>query len=103
MAGQDSFRVIIVGAGPAGLYLASALSRANIDFVVLERYHTILTHAGAGTAIWSYSTRLLAQLGLLDRLERDVARVETLVQVLRSGRVLRRTDTFKAMEDRYVV
>ncbi|KAI2621800.1 hypothetical protein GGR54DRAFT_639137 [Hypoxylon sp. NC1633] len=31
------FRVIIVGAGPVGLYMAHAMQRANIDFVVLEQ------------------------------------------------------------------
>jgi len=33
---DGNFRVVLVGAGPIGLYLAHAMERANIDYVLLE-------------------------------------------------------------------
>ncbi|KAK3933623.1 hypothetical protein QBC46DRAFT_275413 [Diplogelasinospora grovesii] len=44
---DNMFRVIIVGAGPVGLYMAHALMAANIEFVVLEQQATVLNYSGA--------------------------------------------------------
>lgn len=40
------FRVVIVGAGPIGLYLAHAMERAGIDYVLLEQSSTVLNPSG---------------------------------------------------------
>ena len=101
MTADKPFRVIIIGAGPAGLYLAAALARANIDFVVLERYHTILTHAGAGTVLWPYSSRLMSQLGLLEKMD-NVSHATSKIEVLRSGRELRSATIIGDLSERYV-
>ena len=101
MTADKPFRVIIIGAGPAGLYLAAALARANIDFVVLERYHTILAHAGAGTVLWPYTCRLMAQLGLLQKMD-NISYAKSKIEVLRYGRELRSSSLIAALEERYV-
>ncbi|KAK3328538.1 hypothetical protein B0T19DRAFT_371760 [Cercophora scortea] len=60
------FRVILVGGGPVGLVAAHTLSRAGIDFVLLERRETIVPEQGAGIVLYPHTLRVLQQLGLLD-------------------------------------
>ncbi|KAK0615116.1 FAD binding domain-containing protein [Bombardia bombarda] len=65
----ENFRVIIVGGGPVGLTTALALSKAGIDFVLLERRDNVLNPSiGAGVALWPHGIRFMSQLGLHDRL-----------------------------------
>jgi 2-polyprenyl-6-methoxyphenol hydroxylase-like FAD-dependent oxidoreductase len=67
-----SFRVIIVGAGPIGLYLAHAMEKANIDYVLLEQQSTVLNPSGQLLFTWPQTVRLLDQLGLY-KAARDAA------------------------------
>lgn len=60
------FRVIVVGGGPVGLTASHALSRAGIDFVLLESRPTIVVNEGASLVLLPSGQRMLAQLGLLD-------------------------------------
>ncbi|KAH7408325.1 hypothetical protein DE146DRAFT_370522 [Phaeosphaeria sp. MPI-PUGE-AT-0046c] len=66
------FRVIIVGAGPIGLYLAHAMERAKIDYVLLEQHCTVLNPSGQLVFTWPQTVRLLDQLGLYEA-ARDAA------------------------------
>lgn len=65
---MSNLKVIIIGGGPTGLIAAHALSRAQIDFVVLEAQSIIAKDVGASLVMMSYSIRVLSQLGLLDKL-----------------------------------
>lgn len=65
---MSNFKVIVVGAGPVGLVMAHALSKANIDFVVLEGRSQVLRDVGASLVLGPDSMRILSQFGLLDRL-----------------------------------
>jgi 2-polyprenyl-6-methoxyphenol hydroxylase-like FAD-dependent oxidoreductase len=60
------FKVIVVGGGPAGLLASHILSRAGMDFVVLEKYRTVTPDAGASIALWPQTFRILDQLDLLE-------------------------------------
>ncbi|KAK5993802.1 FAD-dependent monooxygenase sdnN [Cladobotryum mycophilum] len=62
------FRVIIVGGGPVGLTAAHALHLAGVDFVLLERRESIAADEGAAIVIGPPSLRVLAQMGLFDKL-----------------------------------
>lgn len=68
----NKFRAIIVGAGPVGLYLAHAFFKANIDYVVLEQYDTVLRYQGAGILLYPQTLRLLDQIGLYEKIEKDI-------------------------------
>ncbi|KAK6067688.1 FAD binding domain-containing protein [Seiridium cupressi] len=63
-----NFKAIVVGGGPVGLIAAHALTRANIDFVVLESRPSIVIHVGASLALSPMGLRVIGQLGLLDAL-----------------------------------
>ena len=67
---DHSFKVIVVGGGPVGLTAAHALSQAGIDFVVLESRPSIVVDVGASLVLWPQSLRVMAQLGLLEKLQR---------------------------------
>lgn len=66
---RSDFKVIVVGGGPVGLTAAHILSRAGIEYVVLERRSSVYMDVGASLALWPQSLRVLSQLGLLDRLQ----------------------------------
>lgn len=63
---STNFKVIIVGGGPVGLTAANALTRAGIDFVLLESRSNIVIDAGSNLVLLPMGLRLLGQLGLLD-------------------------------------
>ncbi|KAM5347271.1 hypothetical protein ACJ41O_010276 [Fusarium nematophilum] len=63
-----NFKVIIVGGGPVGLTAAHALSRANIDFLLLERGASPVIDAGSNLVLMPMGMRALDQLDLLDSL-----------------------------------
>ncbi|KAI1807291.1 hypothetical protein F4811DRAFT_506379 [Daldinia bambusicola] len=62
------FRVIVVGGGPVGLTMAHTLSKAGIEYVVLERRPTVLEEGGASLVIAPNGMRAFKQLGLYERL-----------------------------------
>ncbi len=67
--GGANFRVIVVGGGPVGLIAAHILSQADIDFVVLEKHHTVYPELGNAIALWPQTMRVLDQLRLLEPLQ----------------------------------
>ncbi|KAK4182844.1 hypothetical protein QBC35DRAFT_467784 [Podospora australis] len=72
MMAKSSFSVIVVGGGPVGLTAAHALSKAGIDFTILERRETIIEDIGATIFLWPQGMRIMSQLGVLESL-REVA------------------------------
>ncbi|KAJ9273241.1 hypothetical protein DTO212C5_826 [Paecilomyces variotii] len=66
---ETPFRVVIVGAGLAGLVASHCLQRAGIDHVVLEKQTDIAPQLGASIAIYPNGARILHQIGCLRALE----------------------------------
>ncbi|KAL2132247.1 hypothetical protein VTI74DRAFT_4042 [Chaetomium olivicolor] len=64
MSASGSFRVVIAGAGLAGLTLANALEQAGVDYVVLERRNEVAPQVGASIGIFPSAARILDQLGV---------------------------------------
>lgn len=70
MSLTNNFKVIVVGGGPVGMVAAHALTRANIDFVLLERRPGIIIDAGANLVLLPTGLRVLGQLHLLSALDK---------------------------------
>lgn len=68
-----SFKVIIVGAGLSGLLLAHLLTKASIDFVVLEAHRNVVHPSGGGFCCWPNAARILDQAGIWKYVEESGA------------------------------
>ncbi|KAL6409977.1 hypothetical protein AUP68_06385 [Ilyonectria robusta] len=82
------FRAIIVGGGPVGLTAAHALSRAGIDFLVLERRPNMVVDAGSNLVLLPMALRTLYQLGLRSTLESVSSPLGTIHRIDHHGRPL---------------
>ena len=74
---------VVAGAGIGGLTTALALARAGAGVTILERA-AVLAEAGAGVQLSPNATRILAGLGVLERLRRFALVPEALT--IRRGR-----------------
>lgn len=85
-------RVIIVGAGIAGLTLANALEHApsasSIQYTILEARDDLAPQEGAGIALAPGGSRILDQLGVYDNLEEQMAPVSSSAVHDARGRML---------------
>ncbi|OTB00940.1 hypothetical protein M426DRAFT_26049 [Hypoxylon sp. CI-4A] len=96
------FRVIIVGAGPVGLYMAHALLKANIDCLVLEQHESILRHQGAGLLVYPQTIRLLDQVGLYEKARDYYIINHNMTDILaRNGQVIKSTPLWSVLEKRH--
>lgn len=64
---KKPWRIVIVGAGIAGLTSAIALKKAGHDVLILEQVHQI-AEVGAGIQIAPNASRILGRLGLLEKI-----------------------------------
>ncbi|KAK0616592.1 hypothetical protein B0T14DRAFT_538471 [Immersiella caudata] len=65
---ESQFRVIVIGAGVAGLAASHCLQRAGIDHVVLERRSEIAPPEGASITVFPHVLRVFNQLGCMKAL-----------------------------------
>ncbi len=76
---------VVAGAGIAGLAAALALAEAGTDVTIYERAPA-LRAAGAGLQLAPNATRVLARMGLLDRLRDTAVRIDRLrIRLGRNG------------------
>lgn len=61
--------VIIIGAGPVGLYMAHAMERANIEYVLLDQKRSVSGSWGQLLFTWPHTVRLFDQIGVADKLK----------------------------------
>ena len=78
MASPTDTKVLIVGGGLGGLTLAAILRRLSIPCIVLERSQS-LTPAGAGISLAPNALRVLNQLGIYDKIQREGQRLNKML------------------------
>lgn len=69
MASSCDFKVIIVGGGIAGLTLAIALEKFDLDYVLLEAHSTMTPEVGASIGMFPNGLRILDQLGCYEAIQ----------------------------------
>lgn len=99
---KSNFKVIVVGGGPVGLVAAHGLTRAGIDFVLLERRPSIVFEAGSNLVLLPMGMRVLGQLGLLDALERVSSPLAKVQRIDHSGRNMGDTQFFVHFKEKLV-
>lgn len=95
------FRVIIAGAGAAGLCFSHALQRAGIDHVVLEK-GIVAPEWGASISLWGNGARILSQIGCMDALEAENLPLRILHVRGPDGKVFSEEPYFDMMLERYM-
>jgi 2-polyprenyl-6-methoxyphenol hydroxylase-like FAD-dependent oxidoreductase len=96
-------KIIVVGGGPVGMTAAHALSRAGIDFVLLESRSEIVMDAGSGLVLSAMGLRALGQLGLLPALSKVSTPVDKFKRLDHKGRDIGDTLFFTYFQQRSVV
>jgi FAD dependent monooxygenase len=69
---MSRFKAVIVGGSVAGLTLAHAFEKANIDYVLLEARDTISPQFGASIVIMANGARILDQMGVYDAMNEQI-------------------------------
>ena len=82
----NPFKCIIVGGGPVGLACAHALSRASLDFVVLESRSKVVLDAGSNLVLLPIGLRVLGQLGMLPAIEAISSPMERFKRIDHKGK-----------------
>lgn len=90
--------VLVIGAGPVGLFAALALTTRGVSVQIVDREWRTGAHSYA-LALHPSSLRLLAELGLAERVLSQACRVEKLG--LFDGRELRQELSLAALEEPY--
>ncbi|GFG08484.1 FAD-dependent urate hydroxylase [Aspergillus udagawae] len=85
MTTKSPFKVIIVGGSIAGLTLAHCLSKAGVDYIVLEKRKEIAPQQGASISIFPHGGRILQQLGIFYLVEEQIEPLHTAHQCFPDG------------------
>lgn len=70
-------QVVIAGGGVAGITLALAFERMNIDYVLFEAHTSLAPSEGASIGLLPNGLRILEQLGVLDEIEQQSVALQT--------------------------
>ncbi|HTA45356.1 MAG TPA: FAD-dependent monooxygenase [Bryobacteraceae bacterium] len=84
---RRALNVGVIGGGIGGVAAGVALHRAGIDVTVYERA-VALREVGAGMMLWPNATRVLNELGLLERVAAVSGASERFLVRANSGRIL---------------
>ena len=95
-------RIVIVGGGLAGLTLASALEKMDIDFVLLEARARFDPQVGASVGLNAAGMRILDQLGAAREIISHTAPIKVSKVHRRDGKlVMPPAFTFPILKARY--
>lgn len=93
-------KAIIVGGGPVGLMAALALTRANIDFILLERRKSIVVEEGSDMTLLPMTMRTFEQMDLLEPLSSVWSPVSRIERIDHRGRPMGELRLFQYIRQR---
>lgn len=96
---DSRFKVIIAGGGIGGLTLASALEKAGVDYVLLEK-RDIAPRLGASITSLPCTTIVHEQLGFGQAVEEATVPLLVREQYSEKGRLLCRSDETRMLYER---
>lgn len=98
---SSPFKVVIAGGGIGGLTLASALDKAGVDFVLLEKRRDVAPRRGASITSLPCTTVVHEQLGLGPAVAAATVPLLVREQYLGDqGRLLSRSDETRILLER---
>lgn len=83
----DKTKVLIVGAGVAGLTLANLLEQLNINYLLFESHHEIAPDVGASIGLHPNGLRVLDQIGCYEEIIKHSAPVDHTLNRTEDGSV----------------
>ena len=92
--------LLIAGAGIAGLILANLLEQLDVDYLVLEGYHSVTPDAGASIVLHPHGLRVLDQIGVYEKIRAVGAEADTLNHRTADGKVLYTRDVARETKRR---
>ncbi|KAF4637218.1 hypothetical protein G7Y89_g864 [Cudoniella acicularis] len=99
-AKPSSFTAIIVGGSVAGLTLAHTLSRANINYILLEARDTLSPNLGAGIVVMPNGARILDQMGIWEPINDVMTPMGIQYRRRSDGTLVSQADFPKRVEER---
>lgn len=94
-------KIVIVGGGPVGMTVAHALTKAGIDFVLLESRPSIVMAAGASLVMSQIGLRALSQFGVLPAIEKASTPLSICKRFDHLGRTIGDTKLFSYLHEKY--
>ncbi|OTA86299.1 hypothetical protein M434DRAFT_24241 [Hypoxylon sp. CO27-5] len=82
------FRVIVVGAGIAGLTASHCLQKAGINHIIFERHTEVAPNKGFTLSVYPNSMRILHQLGFLNEVESACVPIDRSIVRLPDSKVI---------------
>ncbi|KAI2602150.1 FAD/NAD(P)-binding domain-containing protein [Hypoxylon sp. NC1633] len=99
MADFNPFKVIIAGGGVAGLTVANALEKANIDFIMLEG-REVAPQLGASICIQGHTIKILEQLCVWEKLREATVPILDRQHYDENGNLFATSTVFKQVLDK---
>lgn len=97
---QKTFKAIIVGGSIAGLTLALAFEKANIDYILLEKGTDFAPELGASIGVFCNGMRVMDQLGLKDTIKERTEPMEEVFQYTSEGKLFSHSKMLNQLEER---
>ena len=95
---MSGFKLIVVGGGPVGLTAAHALTKAGIDFILLERRQEVVIDAGSNLVLSPVGIRTLAQLGIKKEIYAVSSPLSRIDRIDHNGRSIGDVEFFKQID-----
>ncbi|KAI1288929.1 hypothetical protein F5Y03DRAFT_378891 [Xylaria venustula] len=97
----SKFRAIIIGGGPVGLAVANGLDRAGLDFLIIEKYPSIISESGACIMILPHTARVFDQLGILENCKGRYIPVQSKAVIRLDGTPMRAGPIFEEFSENH--